>query len=74
MRETYLNFQLEKQAGLPSGSTLLVNAFNQVHAQIWFNCFIILGIILFLFIQIYKQQVAQLSSLQTDVVHGRLAY
>lgn len=63
MRQNYLNFPIPKQTGLPSGSTFLLDAFNQLHAIVWFYCFIIIGLITVLFINIYLQQVKQMDNL-----------
>jgi hypothetical protein len=34
MRQNYNNYPIAKQTGLPSGSTFLLDAFNQMHAII----------------------------------------
>ena len=59
-----MNFPIPEQTGLPSGSTFLMDAFNQSHSIVWFYCFIILGLMTTLFINIYLQQVAQIRNLQ----------
>lgn len=61
-QHTYLNFPLYKQTGLPTGSTFLLDAFNQLHSTVWFYCFIILGILSILFFNIYLQQKLQLEN------------
>ncbi len=61
-QHNYLNFPIYNQTGLPSGSTFLLDAFNQLHSTIWFYCFIILGILSILFLNIYLQQKRQLDN------------
>ena len=68
MRQNYINFPITKQTGLPSGSTQTIDAFNQVHAIVWFYCFFISGMIIVLLINIYAQANFQLKSFSKSVI------
>lgn len=74
MKQHYINFPIEEQTGMPSGSTFLLDAFNQVHATVWFYCFIILSMLTVLFINIYQQQLRQLNEIRADVTYARISY
>ena len=67
MRQNYINFPINKQTGLPSGATQTLDAFNQVHAIVWFYCFFILGMIIILLINVYKQVSLQLHSFPKSI-------
>ena len=67
MRQNYINFPITRQTGLSSGSTQTVDAFNQVHATVWFYCFIILGMTVILFINLTYQQHKQIVTIKESI-------
>ena len=70
MRQNYNNYPIAKQTGLPSGSTFLLDAFNQMHAIIWFYCFIIIGVLIILFMNILLQQRSQWKEIHDMMLEG----